>query len=113
MDGGRLVKHKRLVVHYGVVVYDLARPSCPSTPLTRRLVVAGLGVPGLTERAAIFTAICLGMFLGLLPYGSWRYCTSIPELLALIKATAAAVAIYTIGAFLLTRGYNVPAAFPS
>lgn len=104
---GSLVKHKRLVVHYGAVVYDLVLAVVSFyAAYAIAYGVAGLGVPGLTERAAIFTAICLACFYAFsLPYGSWRY-VSIPELLALIKATAAAVAIYTIGAFLLSRGYN-------
>lgn len=110
---GSLVKHKRLVVHYGAVVYDLVLAVVSFyAAYAIAYGVAGLGVPGLTERAAIFTAICLACFYAFsLPYGSWRY-VSIPELLALIKATAAAVAIYTIGAFLLSRGYNVPRSVP-
>ncbi|MEP9370652.1 nucleoside-diphosphate sugar epimerase/dehydratase [Mesorhizobium sp. KR1-2] len=43
--------------------------------------------------------------------GTWRY-VSISELTALIKATVIAVGLYTVAAFLLSRGENVPRSVP-
>jgi len=42
---------------------------------------------------------------------SWRY-VSAPDVLEIIKAVVAAVAIYTVGAFLVSRGQNVPRSVP-
>lgn len=69
-------------------------------------------VPGLPEKTASFTAICALSFVFFrVQKGSWRY-VSISELTALIKATVIAVGLYTVAAFLLSRGENVPRSVP-
>ena len=69
-------------------------------------------VPALDDKLAGFIAAAALSFAIFAPYrGSWRY-VSIPDLLAIVKSAALAVAIYTIGAFLLTRGENVPRSVP-
>ena len=69
-------------------------------------------IPGIPARTAVFTLICAFCFVSFsVTRGSWRY-VSIPEVLAVIKAVIFAVAIYTIGAFLVSRGDNVPRSVP-
>ena len=69
-------------------------------------------VPALDEKLYGFVASAMLAFLVFKPYrGSWRY-VSIPDMLAIIKSAALAIAVYTIGAFLLTRGQNVPRSVP-
>lgn len=69
-------------------------------------------VPALDEKLLGFLAAAAAAFLVFAPYrSSWRY-ASIPDMLTIIRGSVAAVAIYTIGAFLLTRGQNVPRSVP-
>jgi O-antigen biosynthesis protein WbqV len=69
-------------------------------------------VPNLGIRTGAFTAVAaISLFSFSVHRGSWRY-FSIPELLSLIKASLAAVAVYTILAFLLSRADNVPRSVP-
>jgi len=69
-------------------------------------------VPGLHDKALAFTAVCAVCFIIFgVNRGSWRY-VSISDLLAVIKAVVIAVGIYTVGAFLLSRGDNVPRSVP-
>ena len=71
-----------------------------------------LRVPGIAEKTASFTAVCaICFYLFNVHKGSWRY-VSISELLSVIKASIAAVGIYTIAAFLVSRGDNVPRSVP-
>lgn len=67
-----------------------------------------LQVPGLADKT-LGLALCatLSFLLFGLYRGSWRY-VSTPDLVAIIKASALAVGIYTVAAFLATRGQNVP-----
>lgn len=69
--------------------------------------VLGL-VPALWEKAAAFTGTCAVMlFLFGVHRGTWRY-VSLPDILNLAKTAFATVVIYTVGAFLVSRGSNVP-----
>jgi len=69
-------------------------------------------VPSLYEKTAAFTLLCGVCFMIFgVNKGSWRY-VSISDLIAVIKAVIAAVGIYTIGAFLISRGENVPRSVP-
>src|SRR5688572_1689745 len=71
-----------------------------------------LWVPGIAEKTAGFTlAAGLCFYLFNVHKGSWRY-VSISELLSVIKASIAAVGLYTIAAFLISRGDNVPRSVP-
>jgi len=73
---------------------------------------AALWVPGIEEKLLGFVAASAIAFLVFSPYrSSWRY-ASIPDMLTIIKGAVAAVVIYTVGAFLLTRGQNVPRSVP-
>ncbi|WP_244483261.1 nucleoside-diphosphate sugar epimerase/dehydratase [Mesorhizobium sp. 1M-11] len=69
-------------------------------------------VPGIYQKTGAFTAICGAciLFFGV-DRASWRY-ASIPDLVALIKASVAAVIIYLLAAFLVSRGDNVPRSVP-
>lgn len=65
-------------------------------------------VPALDEKLLGFLLASTISFLIFAPYrASWRY-VSIPDLVTIVKAAAMAVALYTIGSFLATRGDNVP-----
>lgn len=69
-------------------------------------------VPGIEEKIAAFVFICaLSFHLFAVTRGSWRY-VSIPDLVALIKASVFAVVFYTVAAFLVSRGENVPRSVP-
>ncbi len=69
-------------------------------------------VPGIEDKIAAFVAICaLAFHLFGVTRGSWRY-VSIPDLAALIKASVFAVVFYTVAAFLVSRGENVPRSVP-
>lgn len=69
-------------------------------------------VPGLTEKTAAYTLICAICFMAFgVNRGSWRY-VSISDLLSVIKAAVVAIGIYTVGAFLISRGQNVPRSVP-
>ncbi|MGE3307286.1 MAG: SDR family NAD(P)-dependent oxidoreductase, partial [Rhizobiaceae bacterium] len=64
------------------------------------------------ERTALFTLIAgVSYYLFSVHRGSWRY-VSIPELLAVIKASFFAVATYTVIYFLISRGADVPRSVP-
>ncbi|MCO5065654.1 MAG: polysaccharide biosynthesis protein [Rhizobiaceae bacterium] len=69
-------------------------------------------IPSFPQKVAAFvglSAICIYVFR--INRTSWRY-VSIPDLLEIIKAVIVAVAIYTVGAFLVSRGQNVPRSVP-
>lgn len=69
-------------------------------------------VPGLEEKTAAYTVICGACFMAFgVNKGSWRY-VSILDLLALIKSAVIAIGIYTVAAFLVSRGENVPRSVP-
>lgn len=73
---------------------------------------AVLAVPSPFVKLAGFMAGALCAFYLFAPYrGSWRY-VSIPDVVTITKASALAVAIYTIGAFLVARGEDVPRTVP-
>ncbi|QDZ01052.1 polysaccharide biosynthesis protein [Nitratireductor mangrovi] len=73
---------------------------------------AWMNVPGIYEKAGAFTLICAIciIFFGV-HRASWRY-ASIPDLVAVLKAALATVAIYTVAVFLVSRGDNVPRSVP-
>ncbi len=67
-------------------------------------------VPGIHDKALAFSVISVLYFFAFsLNRGLWRY-ASLPDLLAIIKASGMAVATYAIVLFFLTRGSNVPRA---
>lgn len=105
---------KRGVAWAAPLAYDMAVAA--ASFLLAYLTAYGLDrvfdVPGLPEKTAAFVALC-GILLALLSVsrGSWRY-VSVPDLTAIIKASLAAGILYTVGAFLLTRGDNVPRSVP-
>lgn len=69
-------------------------------------------VPGFLEKIGAFTLVTALSFAAFgVAHGSWRY-VSIPELLAIVKASAIAVLCYTVGAFLVSRADNVPRLVP-
>ncbi|SFL14228.1 O-antigen biosynthesis protein WbqV [Mesorhizobium albiziae] len=71
-----------------------------------------LHIPGIVDKTGAFTAIsgiCFVLFS--VNRTSWRY-VSIPDLITITKAATAAVVIYTLGSFLLTRSENVPRSVP-
>lgn len=71
-----------------------------------------LETPGIAEKTGAFVAVCAFFFFFFSMHrGSWRY-VSIPDLTTIIKATAFSVLVYTVGAFLMTRGSNVPRSVP-
>lgn len=71
-----------------------------------------LDTPGIVEKTGAFVAACAFFFFFFSMHrGSWRY-VSIPDLTTIIKATAFSVLVYTVGAFLMTRGSNVPRSVP-
>lgn len=69
----------------------------------------GIGfVPALWEKAAAFTGTCAVMLFSFgVHRGTWRY-VSLPDILNLVKTAIATIMIYTVGAFLISRGSNVP-----
>ena len=68
--------------------------------------------PGIWEKTGAFVGLCCFFFIFFsVHHGSWRY-VSIPDLATIIKATFFSILIYTVGAFLLTRGSNVPRSVP-
>lgn len=76
------------------------------------------GYPGILRLDSLhikligFIASALGAFIFFAPYrSSWRY-VSIPDLINISKASLSAVSIYTIGAFLIARGDDVPRSVP-
>lgn len=65
-------------------------------------------VPGIHDKALAFAIISVIYFFAFsLNRGLWRY-ASLPDLIAIIKASGMAVATYAIVLFFLTRGSNVP-----
>lgn len=69
-------------------------------------------IPGIEEKAAAFALVAA---FSLLVFGvhrsSWRF-VSLPEALTLVKVVLLAVGIYTVGAFFVSRGDNVPRSVP-
>lgn len=71
-----------------------------------------LTVPAIDDKLLGFMVSSLAAFLVFKPYrSSWRY-VSVPDLITIMKAAVLAVAIYTVGAFFLTRGENIPRSVP-
>jgi FlaA1/EpsC-like NDP-sugar epimerase len=71
-----------------------------------------LHIPGMLEKTSAFVAVCAFFFIFFSTYRlSWRY-VSIPDLTTIIKATVVSVLVYTVAAFLATRGTNVPRSVP-
>jgi O-antigen biosynthesis protein WbqV len=69
-------------------------------------------VPGILDKITVFTVSCAFCFAIFdVSRASWRY-ASVSDLVSVIKASVFAVAIYTLGAFLLSRGENVPRSVP-
>ncbi|MBX3597125.1 MAG: polysaccharide biosynthesis protein [Rhizobiaceae bacterium] len=69
-------------------------------------------IPSFPQKIAAFVALsafCIYAFR--INRTSWRY-VSIPDVVEIIKAVVVAVAIYTVGAFLISRGQNVPRSVP-
>jgi len=77
-----------------------------------------LGVYGAASRGPLplhiagFGALAALCFVVFGTYrGAWRY-TSLHDVVTLLKATASAVVLFTVAAFLLTRGQNIPRSVP-
>lgn len=71
-----------------------------------------LRMPGIWEKASAFVVVCAFFFMFFSVHrGSWRY-VSIPDLTTIIKATVISVVVYTLAAFMATRGSNVPRSVP-
>jgi O-antigen biosynthesis protein WbqV len=69
-------------------------------------------VPGFEDKTAAFVAVCFIVFSFFrLGKGSWRY-VSIPDLVTVIKSSVVAVVIYTVVAFVVARGENIPRSVP-
>ncbi|MCO6390178.1 polysaccharide biosynthesis protein [Aliihoeflea aestuarii] len=65
-------------------------------------------IPGIYEKTAAFGLVALVMlFVFSVHKGSWRY-VSLPEIYSLVKVGVGTVIVYTVGAFLMSRGDNVP-----
>lgn len=69
-------------------------------------------VPGIIEKTVGFVVVCA---IFLLVFGvqraSWRY-VSLPDLINLLKTSLLAVLVYTLAAFFVSRGDNVPRSVP-
>ena len=75
-------------------------------------VELALQTPGIWEKASAFVTVCALIWIFFSVHrGSWRY-VSIPDLTTIIKATVVSVVVYTVAAFLATRGSNVPRSVP-
>lgn len=69
-------------------------------------------VPDLHLRIGVFAGVCAVSFiLFSVSSGSWRY-VSLPDLLAILKATLTAVIVCTLAAFLVSRGEWLPRSVP-
>lgn len=69
-------------------------------------------VSGIHDKALLFMSIAIVSFYAFsLNRGSWRY-ASIPDLIAIIKASAATTFGFTVALFLLSRGDNLPRSVP-
>jgi FlaA1/EpsC-like NDP-sugar epimerase len=109
IDGGRPYVLRSISVCYDVAVAGL---SFYLAYVTIYGVPRAYYVPGLEEKAAAFSVISLVCFYWFsVTRGSWRF-VSIPELIDLIKASVAAIVIYTVAAFLVSRGQNIPRSVP-
>lgn len=77
-----------------------------------RLFATYPAVPALQEKTAAFVAFFLFFsWIFSMQQGSWRY-VSIPNLLTIFKVGIFSVMAYTVAAFLLSRGLNVPRSVP-
>ena len=99
---------------YISLLHDLAVAG--SAFLLSYITVVGVeltfATPGIWEKTGAFVGVCCFFFIFFsVHHGSWRY-VSIPDLATIIKATFFSVLIYTVSAFLLTRGSNVPRSVP-
>ena len=69
-------------------------------------------ISALPDKTAGFVATCLIAYHAFSVHrGSWRY-VSLPEMINLVKAVVVAVLVYTVAAFLVERGKNVPRSVP-
>lgn len=110
----RSVQIRRYVRHVTSLIIDLsvAGAAFVAAYLTVYGYPVMMRVPGIEEKLVGFLAASIAAFLIVkLHRGAWRY-VSIPDLLTILKGAAAAVMIYTVGSFLLTRGQNVPRSVP-
>lgn len=108
------LRSRRLLRHGAGVVLDtaIAGGAFVLAYLTAYGYPRVLLVPALEQKTAAFGLACLvSFFLFSIHRGSWRY-VSIPELIAIVKAAALAVALYVVAAFLATRGDNIPRSVP-
>ncbi|MCO5156180.1 MAG: polysaccharide biosynthesis protein [Aquamicrobium sp.] len=97
-----------------IFLIDLTAAACAfmAAYLTSHGYPWALNVPALEEKLAGFALAAAFAFAVFSPYRvSWRY-VSTPDLVTILKSALLAVAVYTIGAFLLTRGDNVPRSVP-
>lgn len=97
-----------------IFLIDLTAAACAfmAAYLTSHGYPWALNVPALEEKLAGFVLASAFAFTVFSSYRvSWRY-VSTPDLVTILKAVLLAVASYTIGAFLLTRGENVPRSVP-
>lgn len=66
------------------------------------------GFPDILAKTAGFVVVSGASFLAVsLHRTSWRY-VSVPDVLTITKASIVAVVVFTVGAFLITRGENIP-----
>ena len=71
-----------------------------------------LAVPALSQKTAAFVAFFVVFsWVFSMQKGTWRY-VSIPNLVTILKVSLSAVMAYTVSAFLLSRGANVPRSVP-
>ena len=97
-----------------IFLLDLTAAACAfmAAYLTSHGYPWALNVPALEEKLIGFMLAAAFAFAVFSPYRvSWRY-VSTPDLVTILKSALLAVAVYTIGAFLLTRGDNVPRSVP-
>jgi len=71
-----------------------------------------LAVPALSQKTVAFVAFFVVFsWVFSMQKGTWRY-VSIPNLVTILKVSLSAVMAYTVSAFLLSRGANVPRSVP-
>lgn len=108
------VQAKRVIMRSAAAIHDLAVAGVAFflSYVTVFSLERALLVPGIREKTAAFVAISAILFFILsVSRGAWRY-VSIPDLINIIKASVVIVVLYTVGAFLMSRGENVPRSVP-
>lgn len=71
-----------------------------------------LAIPAVPQKTAAFVVFFLAFsWIFSMHKGTWRY-VSIPNLITILKVSLSAVMAYTVAAFLLSRGANVPRSVP-